>query len=321
MDTHRSATSGKVPRPWALLACAGALCLPGCGGHADFAASTSASTVAPTVTARGSSARTVPPADTVALTPTSALGLLAGIPVQKEHHAGYRRDLFGYPADTDGDGCDTRAEVLIRDSRTPAQVDPVGCGVVAGDWYSPYDGVTWTDPGEVEIDHVVALKEAWDSGAWSWDEARRHAYANDIVDPRTLRVVTTSVNLDKGDKDPSNWIPPDGADVCSYLADWVAIKARWGLSMDSSEWGRIRNLLTAGCPDQVLPTGTQPFVVSVPVSVTPSPGGCDPAYPTVCIPSPPPDLDCGDIPYRRFPVVAPDPHHFDSDHDGVGCES
>ncbi|HEY2915750.1 MAG TPA: hypothetical protein VGI98_00915, partial [Candidatus Limnocylindrales bacterium] len=49
--------------------------------------------------------------------------------------------------------------------------------------------------------------------------------------------------------------------------------------------------------------------------------GCDPAYPTVCIPSPPPDLDCGDIPYRNFTVLPPDPDRFDGDHDGVGCET
>jgi len=50
-------------------------------------------------------------------------------------------------------------------------------------------------------------------------------------------------------------------------------------------------------------------------------GGCDPAYPTVCIPPPPPDLDCGNIPYRRFTVLSPDPHHFDGDGNGIGCES
>ncbi|MGQ9567201.1 MAG: thermonuclease family protein [Anaerolineae bacterium] len=55
-------------------------------------------------------------------------------------------------------------------------------------------------------------------------------------------------------------------------------------------------------------------------TAAPQTGACDPAYPTVCIPPPPPDLDCGDIPYRRFPVLPPDPHHFDGDHDGVGCE-
>jgi len=266
----------------------------------------------------------------------AALEVLALIPVENEHHSGYDRELFGYPADLDGDGCDTRAEMLIRGSLTPAQVDPSGCGVVAGDWYSPYDDVTWSDPGEVQIDHVVALSEAWDSGAWAWDQAMRVAYGNDLDDARSLRAVTGALNADKGNKDPSNWIPPNDAYVCEYLADWVAIKARWGLSMDQSEFGRIRNLLTKRCPGQLIEPGTGipvvpvvpvvsavplPSLPSLPATTVASAGGdCDPSYPTVCIPPSPPDLDCADVPYRRFEVLPPDPHRFDGDHNGLGCE-
>ena len=181
-----------------------------------------------------------------------ALDVLALIAVANEVQDGYDRERFGYPGDLDGDGCDTRAEVLIRDSLTPAQVDPAGCHVVAGDWRSPYDGVTWTDPAELEIDHVVALKEAHDSGAWAWQPNRLVAFGNDLDDPRTLRAVTAAVNRDKGDADPSNWLPPDETYLCTYLGDWVAIKARWGLSMDQSEHGRIRNLLTDRCPGHVI---------------------------------------------------------------------
>jgi hypothetical protein len=182
----------------------------------------------------------------------TALEVLATIGIANERGAGYDRDSFGYPADTDGDGCNTRAEVLIRDSMTPAQVDPFGCGIVAGDWYSPYDAQTWDDPGELQIDHVVALKEAWDSGAWSWDHDRRVAFANDLQDPRTLRAVTSRANASKSDKDPSNWLPPNEADVCAFLSDWIAIKARWSLSMDQSEHGRIRNELEGHCPNQLV---------------------------------------------------------------------
>ncbi len=90
-----------------------------------------------------------------------ALGVLAFIPIENEHDgAGFDRAVFGYPADADGDGCDTRHEVLARDSTTPAQIDPFGCNVRAGDWLSVYDGEALTDPGDVEIDHVVSLKEA-----------------------------------------------------------------------------------------------------------------------------------------------------------------
>ena len=268
-----------------------------------------------------------------------ALDVLAAIRVERERPSGYDRDLFEYGSEPDGFGCRTRAKVLIRDSLTPAQVDPVGCAVVAGDWYSRYDGLTWSDPAEVEIDHVVALKEAWDSGAWAWDPARLAAFGNDLDDPRTLAAVTGSANRDKGDKDPSNWIPARPEAVCTYIADWTAIKARWGLSMDESEHGRIRNLLNNRCPGHTiatwppapaaaatatatttLPPVPVPTIAPAPAGL-PAAGNCDPSYPSVCIAPAPPDLDCGDIPYRRFDVQQPDPHGFDRDRDGVGCES
>ncbi len=90
---------------------------------------------------------------------------------------------------------------------------------------------------------MVALKEAWDSGAWAWDDARRRDFANDLNDPRTLRATSAQVNEDKGADDPSNWLPPRRSDWCRYVSDWVHIKARWGLSMDRSEAGRVRNVL------------------------------------------------------------------------------
>ena len=156
-----------------------------------------------------------------------ALDVLALIAIVNEQQAGYDRDLFGYAGDLDGDGCDTRAEVLIRDSRTPAQVDPAGCGVIAGDWRSAYDGLTWSDPAELEIDHVVALKEAHDSGAWAWQPNRLVAFGNDLDDPRTLRAVTAAVNRAKSDADPSNWLPPDETYLCTYLGDHLDQPLMW----------------------------------------------------------------------------------------------
>ena len=157
-----------------------------------------------------------------------ALDVLAMIPVEREQQDGYDRDLFHYGDTVDDHGCRTRALVLVRDSLTPAQVDAGGCAVVAGDWYSRYDGVTWSDPAELEIDHVVALKEAWDSGAWAWDDDRLTAFGNDVDDVRSLVAVTGAENQAKSDKDPSNWIPSNADAVCTYLADWTSIKARWG---------------------------------------------------------------------------------------------
>lgn len=178
----------------------------------------------------------------------TALDLLRSVPIANENGRGYSRSLFKHWIDADGDSCNTREEVLIAESQSRAQVDPFGCKVIAGDWYSPYDGQVYTSPADLDIDHVVPLKEAWDSGAWAWSPARRQAFANDLSDPRPLIAVSASQNRSKGDKDPSNWIPAQPSYLCTYLADWVAIKAQWGLSMDQSEAGRIRNLLTRSCP-------------------------------------------------------------------------
>lgn len=182
-------------------------------------------------------------------TPTAAveaLAVLAQIPIEREHRGGYDRDLFAVWSDLDDDGCDTRSEVLFEESLTFAQVDTVGCQPVAGDWLSSYDGILVLDASQIDIDHVVALKEAWDSGAWAWQPDRRIAYANDVSDVRTLAAVTAESNRSKGDADPSNWLPADDY-ICQYLSNWVAIKARWSLSMDESEHGRVRNLLRGDC--------------------------------------------------------------------------
>lgn len=176
-----------------------------------------------------------------------AKSVLASIKVENEYKSGYRRSLFVHWSDLDGNGCDTREEVLKRDSISKPQVDPYRCYVVAGDWYSKYDGKTLSDRSDVDIDHVVALKEAWDSGAWAWSMSQRQAFANDLTDRRTLIAVTDRVNASKSDKDPSNWMPPLKSYWCIYLGDWISVKARWGLSMDQSEFGRIKNLLASDC--------------------------------------------------------------------------
>ena len=200
--------------------------------------------------------------------------ILSTIKVENEYKTGYRRSLFTHWSDLDGNGCDTREEVLKRDSTSRPQVDPYRCYVVAGDWYSVYDGARLSDRGDVDIDHVVALKEAWDSGAWAWSDSQRKAYANDLTDSRTLIAVRDRVNASKSDKDPSNWMPPLRSYWCSYLGDWISVKARWGLSMDQSEFGRVKNLLNSDCSGLTIagwsaaPVATT--TVTVPASAVPT---------------------------------------------------
>ena len=193
----------------------------------------------------------------VSSSPT-ALVVLASITVQNEYKTGYVRSLFKHWVDANSNGCNTREEVLIAESLTKAQVDAYGCKVIEGDWLSPYDNVTHTNPSELDIDHMIPLKEAWDSGAWNWTAAQRQSFANDLSDPRPLIAVTAGQNRSKSDRDPSNWIPPQKSHTCAYLAEWVAIKSHWKLSMDQSEFGRIKNVLTASCATTTIaPWGTR----------------------------------------------------------------
>lgn len=287
-----------------------------------------AAALAATVTIRGDAQATAPAAPAAPL----ALDVLSFIVVENEHRDGFDRTAFAEGLDADGDGCATRAEVLERDSLVPVSVFGT-CEIVAGEWRSAYDGQLVGDPSLLEIDHVVALDEAWGSGAWAWDPARRAAYANDLDDPRTLAAVTATSNEAKGNADPTNWLPTDPSAVCGYLADWIAIKARWALTMDQSEAGRIRNLLEDGCPGQTVEPWppVDPAVATTTAIVAPTTlpavvplvgqgSGCDRSYPDVCIPPTPPDLDCGDVSFQRFTVLPPDPHRFDGDDDGIGCE-
>ena len=158
----------------------------------------------------------------------------------------YRRDEFGDGWSYDRDsGCNVREYVLITESRTEAQVDD-RCKPLAGDWVSVYDGVTTTDPTDLEIDHVVALSEAWRSGAWRWSRARREAFANDLVDPGSLVAVTTRSNRSKGDSPPDQWLPDAFDARCTYVEAWIRIKTRWALTISPPEKATLVQVLS-GC--------------------------------------------------------------------------
>ena len=172
--------------------------------------------------------------------------------VRAEHSGGYARSKFGDWIDADGDGLDTRAEVLIDESKTRVTIS--SRTVRTGRWVSLYDNLTWTDASDVDIDHVVALNEAWKSGAYLWSSARRIAYANDLGVSWALRAVTDNVNMSKGDRDPSSWLPPYRAAICTYLAGWVAVKLRWKLSVDAAEKSSIASSWrSAGCASRSRP--------------------------------------------------------------------
>jgi hypothetical protein len=153
---------------------------------------------------------------------------------------GYSRDRFGEGWQSQGDSCDTRERVLQRDGQGVVVGD--GCRVTAGTWFSVYDGVTLTDPGEVDIDHVVPLANAWRTGAAAWTDEQRRAFANDLQRPQLIAVSSTS-NRSKGDQDPSQWKPPRQEYWCTYAQSWIAVKAHWGLSVTADEKAALTEML------------------------------------------------------------------------------
>ena len=173
---------------------------------------------------------------------------ISQLPVRTENRTGYTRDQFKLWIDADGDGCDTRKEVLIAEADDPVTVGS-GCSLSGGRWFSYYDRVSWTDTGRIDIDHVVPLAEAWDSGASAWTAAQRQSYANDLGDSRTLVGVTDSVNQAKGDQDPTTWMPT--YDTCRYLREWVAVKIRWRLSIHSAEKSALQSK-SSGCANSTI---------------------------------------------------------------------
>lgn len=152
----------------------------------------------------------------------------------REHRTGYQRSKFRLWVDTDHDGCNTRKEVLIAEAIVAPRIK-AGCTLIDGKWLSLYDRRSFTDSSKLDLDHVVPLAEAWDSGAWRWTAARRQAFANDLGKPWVLIAVSAHSNRSKGDRDPSGWMPTSTSYTCRYLAVWVAIKARWHLTVDSVE--------------------------------------------------------------------------------------
>lgn len=177
--------------------------------------------------------------------------LLAMLDTAAEDRAGYDRSLFRHWVDADGDGCNTRREVLITEAVAPPTIVG-GCSLIGGRWLSLYDGLVFTDAAKLDIDHVVALGEAWDSGASAWSPDRRMAFANDLEVPWALIAVSAASNRSKSDEDPADWLPPDADDLCPFISAWIAVKVRWDLSVDERERDALADLI-AECPGARMP--------------------------------------------------------------------
>ncbi|WP_436738499.1 HNH endonuclease family protein [Streptomyces sp. BBFR102] len=172
---------------------------------------------------------------------------------------GYGRERFGSAwADVDGNSCGTRDDILKRDLADVVYKDGDDCVVASGtlrdDPYSGEDVEFRRGASKVDIDHLVALSDAWKKGASQWEPAKRIAFAND---PLNLLAVNAGPNRAKGDGDAAKWLPPNEAYHCAYVAGQVAVKKKYGVWVTPEEHSAMRAVLD-GCPREELPEGDAP---------------------------------------------------------------
>lgn len=175
--------------------------------------------------------------------------LLLSLNIEEEYQGNYdRTDFYDAAAsrswaDQDGDCQDTRAEVLIDASLVPIVYGGSNCWVEAGLWHDKFTDKITEKPSDIEIDHIVPLKEAHQSGAFRWNQERRFEFANDYEKARNLTPVWYSTNRSKGALEPHQWLPPNDATRCEYVDRWIFVKWYWELSVDIKECQFTRQLL------------------------------------------------------------------------------
>lgn len=160
-------------------------------------------------------------------------------PYQRKHHFG------GWAKNRKfGDCYNTRAKVLIRDSLKPVifkKENP--CSVIAGSWVDPYAGAEFTDAQDIQIDHMVPLKEAYIAGAYKWTFKERCLYGNYLGYKGHLIAVDGEENNQKSDQTPIDYIPPKKDYLCTYAKDWLTIKALWGLTFTKDEKDQLNQIV------------------------------------------------------------------------------
>ncbi|WP_442784802.1 GmrSD restriction endonuclease domain-containing protein [Arthrobacter sp. CG_A4] len=250
------------------------------------------SDAAPGVTAAGVGAPNPQPAFA-----SKALDVLATIPIKgRAPKTGYSRDQFGQAwADVDRNGCDTRNDMLRRDLTAPAfKPGTRDCVVLSGVLNDPYTATLINflrgnaTSTAVQIDHVVALSDAWQKGAQQLTPAQRLSFAND---PLNLLAVDGPANMKKSDGDAATWLPPNKSYRCTYVARQISVKASYTLWVTQAEHDAMARTL-GDCPDapaptnqeappppmqapapaqQAVPAPAQPYVAPAPAYVAPVP--------------------------------------------------
>ncbi|WP_328810656.1 DUF3761 domain-containing protein [Rhodococcus sp. NBC_00294] len=255
---------------------------------------TIAEAVAATLLAAPNTARVVesPAAATAALTQLSTLEVKGRAP-----KTGYDRGNFGQAwsddvtVDAGHNGCDTRNDVLRRDlTSVVATAVSRGCTVTAGVLADPYTGTSvsftrgQTSSTDVQIDHVVALSDAWQKGAQQLDTTTLRNFAND---PRNLQAVSGPINAAKSDGDAATWLPPNKAFRCTYVARQVEVKADYRLWVTDAERDAIAGILT-DCGGTPIPTTTVAPTTIIPTEVAAAPPTVEPVVVPMAVPDPVP---------------------------------
>lgn len=186
--------------------------------------------------------------------PGSALAAVDTLTVKgRAPKTGYDREKFGRAwTDVDGNGCGTRDDILRRDLadvRFKEGRCKVASGVLAEDPYTGGRVDFVRGRSKVDIDHLVALSDAWQKGAQQWSADKRLRFAND---PLNLLAVEASANRRKSDGDAATWLPPKKAYRCTYVAGQIAVKKKYGVWVTRGERDAMKRVLS-GCPEQRLP--------------------------------------------------------------------
>ncbi|WP_300369626.1 DUF1524 domain-containing protein [Brachyspira sp.] len=149
---------------------------------------------------------------------------------QSENITKYNRDDWGNWIDEDGDGLNTRHEVLARESLIKPTIS--NNKVISGKWYDKFTGKYFTNARDLDIDHLVPLKNAHTSATSNWSKEKKNEYYNYLKNENHLIAVSKSVNRSKGDKSPVEWLPPNEEYQCEYVREWYKIKTDWGLTIE-----------------------------------------------------------------------------------------